>query len=322
MKLDIIIPCFNEEASLPSTISSITEYLAKLIDRRIVSAGSQITFVDDGSRDGTWSIVQCASREHTLISGIKLSRNQGHQNALLAGLLTVDGDVVVSLDADLQDDMHVIEDMIVASDSGFDIVVGARFDRPDDSFFKRASSRVFYWSMPVLGVESVSGHADFRLMTRRAIEALRNFPEVNLFLRGLVPLLGFRTKIVQYKRLPRQHGTTKYSLNKMFALGIDGVTSFSVVPLQFIGVLGLVIFLGTTVVSAWAAWTRFFTDSAVPGWASTVLPLYFLGGVQLLGTGVLGVYLGKIYQEVKRRPRYIIEQTIGFKPGGGRENNN
>ena len=313
MKLHLVIPCFNEEASLPTTISRLTEYLDELIDRRIVAPGSQITFVDDGSSDATWSIIECASSGNAFVSGIKLSRNRGHQSALLAGLLTVDGDIVASLDADLQDDVSVIEEMIAAATSGYDIVVGVRVDRSSDSIFKRTTARLFYRLLPVLGVQSVPGHADYRLMTRRAIEALRQYPEVNLFLRGLVPLIGFRTKTVQYRRLPRLQGTTKYSLRKMIALAIEAVTSFSTVPLQFVGILGLVIFLGTMAVSAWAAWIRIFTDSAVPGWASTVLPLYFLGGVQLLGIGVLGVYLGKIYQEVKRRPRYIVEQTIGLE---------
>jgi glycosyltransferase involved in cell wall biosynthesis len=316
MKLHLVIPCFNEEASLPTTISRLTEYLGELISRRIVAPGSQITFVDDGSSDGSWSLIERASSDSS-ISGIKLSRNQGHQSALLAGLLTVDGDIVVSLDADLQDDVSVIEEMIAAAVSGYDIVVGVRVDRSSDSIFKRTTARLFYWLLPVLGVQSVPGHADYRLMTRRGIEALRQYPEVNLFLRGLVPLIGFRTKTVQYRRLPRLQGATKYSLRKMIALAIEAVTSFSTVPLQFIGILGLVIFLGTMAVSAWAAWIRIFTDSAVPGWASTVLPLYFLGGVQLLGIGVLGVYLGKIYQEVKRRPRYIVEQTIGIEADAG-----
>lgn len=302
---------------IPLFISRLTEYLGDLIGRRIVAPGSQITFVDDGSSDGTWSIIERASYGNSSISGIKLSRNQGHQSALLAGLLTVDGDIVVSLDADLQDDVNVIEEMIAAAASGYGIVVGVRVDRPNDSIFKRTTASFFYWMLPVLGVQSVPGHADYRLMSRRAIEALRQFPEVNLFLRGLVPLIGFRTKTLQYRRLPRLQGATKYSLRKMIALAIEAVTSFSTVPLQFIGVLGLMIFLGTMAVSAWAAWVRIFTDGAVPGWASIVLPLYFLGGVQLLGIGVLGVYLGKIYQEVKRRPRYIVEQTIGLEAGVG-----
>lgn len=313
MKLLLVIPCFNEEASLPTTISRLTDYLNELLDRRIVASDSQIAFVDDGSSDATWSIIESASSANAAIAGIKLSRNRGHQSALLAGLLTVDADVVVSLDADLQDDVNVIEEMIAAAVSGYDVVVGVRVDRSSDTVFKRTSARLFYWLLPLLGVQSVPGHADYRLMTRRAIEALRQFPEVNLFLRGMVPLIGFRTKTVQYRRLPRLQGATKYSLRKMIALAIEAVTSFSTVPLQFIGALGLVIFVGTMAVSVWAAWTRIFTDTAVPGWASTVLPLYFLGGVQLLGIGVLGVYLGKIYQEVKRRPRYIVEQTIGLE---------
>ncbi len=317
MKLHLVIPCFNEGASLPATISRLTQYLGELIGRRVVAPGSQMTFVDDGSSDGTWSIIESASSRNSFISGIKLSRNQGHQSALLAGLLTVDGDIVVSLDADLQDDVSVIEEMIAAAVSGYDVVVGVRVDRSSDSIFKRMTARLFYRLLPVLGVQAVPGHADYRLMSRRAIEALRQYPEVNLFLRGLVPLIGFQTKAVQYRRLPRLQGATKYSLRKMIALAIEAVTSFSIVPLQFIGLLGLVIFLGTIAVSVWAAWIRIFTDSAVPGWASIVLPLYLLGGVQLLGIGVLGVYLGKIYQEVKRRPRYIVEQTIGLAPVSG-----
>ena len=243
--------------------------------------------------------------------GVKLSRNRGHQNALLAGLLSADGDAVVSIDADLQDDVAVIEQMVDEYRRGIDIVFGVRKRRDTDTFFKRATARAFYGLMGWLGAGSVSDHADFRLMSRRAIEALGQFREVNLFLRGIVPLLGFRTAVVEYDRGERFAGESKYPLKKMLAFALEGVTSFSVVPLRLITLIGFSVFALTVAMTLWVLWVRVFTDEAVPGWASTVLPLYFVGGVQILCLGVIGEYLGKIYAEVKARPRYFIDQFSG-----------
>jgi glycosyltransferase involved in cell wall biosynthesis len=266
--------------------------------------------VDDGSKDGTWNLIEELANRKDGISGIKLSKNRGHQNALMAGLFTMDGDALVSIDADLQDDINVIEKMVAEFHNGVDIVYGVRKRRETDSFFKRISAELFYKFLSLLGAESINNHADYRLMSRRAIESLKGFKEVNLYLRGIIPLLGFRSSVVHYDRLERFAGTSKYPLKKMIALALDGVTSFSVSPLRFIMFIGFTVFLGTVFVMIWIVWTRFFSDRAVPGWASTVLPMFFLGGVQILCIGVIGEYLGKIYGEVKGRPRYIIEKVI------------
>lgn len=252
------------------------------------------------------------------VSGIKLSRNRGHQNALLAGLFTVEGDVVVTIDADLQDDPEVIEQMVDASHNGTDIVYGVRRGREVDNVFKRVSAKAFYGLMKLLGAESVDNHADFRLMSRRAVENLKGFREVNLFLRGIVPLIGFCSEIVYYDRKERLAGQTKYSLRKMLSLAMDAITSFSVVPLKIITFIGFSVFLISAVMTAWALWIRLFTDTAFPGWASTVLPVYFIGGIQILCIGIIGEYIGKIYGEVKGRPRYIIEKTINVSESADR----
>jgi glycosyltransferase involved in cell wall biosynthesis len=309
-RVSLVIPCFNEEAVLPETMNRLGDLLATLTDAGKVAPTSRIVFVDDGSRDDTWSIIEQSSKRDGRITGIKLSRNQGHQNALLAGLFTADGDVLISLDADLQDDIRAIPKMIDEYDRGCDIVYGVRSDRSNDGRFKRATARCFYGLMRWLGAESVSNHADFRLMSRRAIEALKLFGEVNLFLRGIVPLVGFRSAIVTYERQARFAGTTKYPFAKMLALALEAITSFSVVPLRLITLIGFFVFSFSAMMVAWTLWVRFFTNEAVPGWTSTTLPIYLLGGLQILCLGVIGEYLGKLYQEAKRRPRYIIERCL------------
>jgi glycosyltransferase involved in cell wall biosynthesis len=304
------VPCYNEQEVLPETAERLLALRQLLIKRGAIEDTSRICFVDDGSKDGTWNLIEELANRKDGISGIKLSKNRGHQNALMAGLFTMDGDALVSIDADLQDDINVIEKMVAEFHNGVDIVYGVRKRRETDSFFKRISAELFYKFLSLLGAESMNNHADYRLMSRRAIESLKGFKEVNLYLRGIIPLLGFRSSVVHYDRLERFAGTSKYPLKKMIALALDGVTSFSVSPLRFIMFIGFTVFLGTVFVMIWIVWTRFFSDRAVPGWASTVLPMFFLGGVQILCIGVIGEYLGKIYGEVKGRPRYIIEKVI------------
>lgn len=311
MKLAVVVPCFNEEAVLPQTARALTAVLERLAQAGAIARDSRVYFVDDGSTDATWEIVERLHAADARCCGIKLSCNRGHQNALLAGLFAAEGDAIVSIDADLQDDVEAIADMVEQARAGADVVFGVRAQRAHDSAFKRLTAKLFYRLLAALGVRVVLDHADFRLMTRRAVEALRAYPEVNLYLRGIVPLLGFRTARVQYARGARVAGESKYPLRRMISLGLQGVTSFSAAPLRLITALGFLVSLGSLALVLWAIWIRLFTDDAVPGWASTVVPIYFLGGVQLLCIGIIGEYLAKTYVEVKRRPRFIIERTLG-----------
>lgn len=309
-QLTIVVPCFNEEDVLPETAQRLRSLLDRLQRGRRIAAGSRIVFIDDGSRDRTWELIEQLSRDDERMGGIKLSRNRGHQNALLAGLFTVEGDVLVSVDADLQDDVEVIEEMLSQHARGMNVVYGVRNDRSSDGLFKRASALGFYRMLHALGVESVYNHADFRLLSRCAVDALKDFREVNLFLRGIVPLIGFKSSVVYYTRTERVAGVSKYPLRKMMALALDAVTSFSVVPLRLISALGVLVFLFSIGMGAWTLWIKLFSHRAVPGWTSTLLPIYLLGGLQILCVGILGEYLGKVYQETKRRPRYIIEKVL------------
>ena len=311
MQLQIVVPCYNEQEVLPEAVAQFDALLQRLVDAGKVSADSGVTFVDDGSRDATWRLIEQASAARPRVGGLRLSRNRGHQNAVLAGLLTVAGDAIVTIDADLQDDLDAIERMVDECRAGCDIVYGVRASRASDTFFKRESALAFYRLLAAFGVELVHNHADFRLMSRRAVEALRQFREVNLYLRGIVPLIGMRTTSVAYDRKPRLAGESKYPLGKMLRLATQAITSFSTVPLQLISLLGFLVFAGAMALAAWVLWVSLATDRAVPGWASTVLPLIFLGGVQLLCLGVVGAYLSKIYAEVKARPRYLIDQAVG-----------
>jgi len=309
-QLAIVVPCFNEEEVLPETARRLGALLERLRQAGQIGADSRITFIDDGSRDGTWELIEGLSQVDSRIGGIKLSRNRGHQNALIAGLFTVEGDVIVSVDADLQDDIEIIAEMVQQHAKGAQVVYGVRDNRTSDGLFKRASAQGFYRMIHALGVESVYNHADFRLLSRRAVDALKDFREVNLFLRGIVPLIGFKSSVVYYTRTERLAGVSKYPLRKMLALALDAVTSFSVVPLRFISALGFLVFLFSAGMGAWTLWVRLFTERAVPGWTSTLLPIYLLGGLQILCIGILGEYLGKVYQETKQRPRYIIEKVL------------
>ena len=267
-------------------------------------------FVDDGSKDRTWPLIEQLATVDPHITGIKLSRNRGHQNALTAGLFTADGDAIISIDADLQDDVNAIESMVDRFIAGADIVYGVRKRRESDTALKRLTAEWFYRMISALGAESIYNHADYRLMSRRVVECLKQYSEVNLYLRGIVPLIGFKSEIVYYDRTERFAGESKYPLRKMIALALDAVTSFSVVPLRIITYTGFLIFIASMMVTLWALWVRLFTEDAVPGWASTVLPMYFLGGIQIFCIGMLGEYLGKTYAEVKSRPRFFLEKTI------------
>jgi glycosyltransferase involved in cell wall biosynthesis len=311
-KLGIIVPCHNEDQLLRETTRQLLNVLDRLIESGNISSDSRIYYIDDGSTDSTWDLVETLGNETGRIAGIKLSRNIGHQNALLAGLFTIDADATVSIDADMQDDAAAIDQMVEQYIQGADIVYGVRDDRTTDTLFKRTTAQVFYRLMAFLGVDIVYNHADYRLMSRRAVEALKEFQEVNLFLRGIVPLIGFRSAVVYYKRSERFAGDTKYSLRKMLSLALEGVTSFSVTPLRIITSLGLLIFAFSMLMSLYVFSIKIFTNTAVPGWASTVLPIYLLGGIQIFCIGIIGEYIGRIYREVKARPRYIIEKFINL----------
>lgn len=313
MKLGIVIPCYNEEEVLPETSRRMISLMDRLVSMGKISADSKIFFVDDGSTDRTWALIDEFAAANPYIAGIKLSRNRGHQNALIAGLFAAQGDAIVSIDADLQDDINAIEEMVDRFHSGAEVVYGVRKRRETDTAFKRMTAEGFYKLISVLGAESVSNHSDFRLMSRRAIECLKQYAEVNLFLRGIVPLIGFKWEIVYYHRAKRVAGESKYPLRKMIGLALDAITSFSVVPLRMVTFAGFIIFVGSMLVTLWALWVRIFTDAALPGWASVVLPMYFLGGIQILCIGMLGEYVGKTYAEVKSRPRYFIEKTVSVE---------
>lgn len=308
--LNLIVPCYNEQEVLPETCRQLLGMLDRLQARGTADARSSITFVDDGSRDRTWQLIDELHRSDARVHGFKLSCNRGHQNALLAGLLSAQGDILVSLDADLQDDIEAIPRMIEAYAAGADIVYGVRVRRDTDTVFKRVTARGYYALLRRFGVNVLPDHADFRLMSRRAVDALRDFREVNLFLRGIIPMLGFHTAVVHYDRLTRFAGESKYPVRKMLALALDGIFSFSTVPLQWITVMGAVLSTVSVGIGLWAVIVRLFTDRAVPGWASTVIPMYFLGGLQLLALGIIGGYLSRVYAETKQRPRFIIERVL------------
>lgn len=308
--ISIVVPCYNEEAVLPETTRQLLDLLQQLGMEEKITPNSRVYYVDDGSRDRTWELIESLTEKHDCIHGIKLSRNRGHQNALLAGLLTAEGDMIISVDADMQDDISAIRQMIEYYVTGYDIVYGIRDSRKTDSFFKRFTAEIYYSLLNMMGVEVIYNHADYRLMSRQVIEALREFSEVNLFLRGIIPQLGFSYALVYYDRAARHAGESKYPFRKMLSFAWQGITSFSNFPLRFITGLGLLVSLVSFLITVWAIWVRLFTHNAIPGWASTVLPIYFIGGIQLLCLGVMGEYLAKIYTETKRRPRYIIEKII------------
>lgn len=309
-RLGIVVPCYNEEAVLPETSARLLDLLDRLSSSGLVARNSALYFVDDGSKDRTWTMIEQLAGQDDRVHGIKLSRNRGHQNALLAGLLGAEGDALVSIDADLQDDVSVIENMVLKHLEGAEIVYGVRKSRTTDSRFKRGTAQFYYKLLSAMGVDIVPDHADFRLMGRRALECLGDYAEINLFLRGLIPLIGFSSDTVFYDRAERYAGESKYPLRRMLALAVDGITSFSVMPLRFISVLGLLVCFFSVLMVLWVLYGKFFLNTVLPGWASSVLPIYFLGGVQLLSLGILGEYVAKIYMEAKRRPRYFIERVV------------
>jgi glycosyltransferase involved in cell wall biosynthesis len=308
--LSIVVPCYNEEEVLPEAARQLEALLQEMIETGIVAPDSRVTFVDDGSSDGTWAIIQDLHQRSPRVRGVKLSRNRGHQHALLAGILTVVGDIVVSVDADLQDDLDVMKKMVLAHGAGADIVLGVRESRSIDTPFKRITAQGYYRFLRWMNVDVVYNHADYRLLSRRAIEALRGYQETNLFLRGLVMHLGFKTTIVTYTRAARVAGESKYPLRKMIALALEGVTAFSTMPLRYITLLGFLVSLFSFLLGLWALINAVFFKNVIPGWASTVIPIYLLCGVQMICLGVMGEYIGKIYLETKRRPRFIIETAL------------
>lgn len=305
----LVIPCYNEEAVLPETVKRLTAKMNSMKEAGRADQQSRILLVDDGSHDKTWEMIDGYSAENELISGIKLAHNRGHQNALLAGLMTAREycDCAISLDADLQDDIAVLDQFVDRFTEGCDVVYGVRNKRETDSLFKRTTAQGFYKFMHVLGVDLVYDHADYRLMSRRALDALSEYKETNLFLRGMVPLIGYRSDYVYYDRHERFAGESKYPLKKMLSLAIDGITSFSVKPLKMISTFGVIVSL-LSVIGLIYAIVSYFTGNAVAGWTAIICSIWLLGGIQLLCIGVVGEYIGKIYSEVKARPRYKIEE--------------
>ncbi len=310
-RLYLVVPCYNEEEVLRETAKRLLEKINKMINQGQVSKESKILFVNDGSKDRTWDIIEELYNSNSIFSGVNLSRNRGHQNALLAGLMVAKkyADMVISLDADLQDDIDVIEKFVDEYYSGSDIVYGVRSSRETDTFFKRTTALGFYKFMDKLGVNVVYNHADYRLMSKRALEGLAEFKEVNLFLRGIVPLIGYKHSIVEYERHERFAGESKYPLKKMLAFAIDGITSFSVKPIRLISVLGFSIFFISLIALIYSLVVKLLGKTEV-GWTSIVISIWMLGGIQLLSLGVIGEYIGKIYNETKARPRYIIKDKL------------
>ena len=309
-EVTVVVPCYNEEDVLPETAKRLDRLLAELIDDARIADQSSVCFVDDGSIDRTWSFVEELHNSSERFGGIKLSRNRGHQNALMTGLLAARGDVLISIDADLQDDVGAISEMLRAASAGADIVYGVRSSRDTDTWTKRVTARLYYRLLRLLGVDIVFDHADFRLMTRRAVEALREYEETNVFLRALIPLLGFRTAIVTYKRADRFAGASKYPVGKMLALALEGVTSFSNRPLRMVTILGFFVSILASILVVWAIIASVVLKETIPGWASTVIPIYLICGVQLFCVGIIGEYIGKIYLETKRRPRSHIAERL------------
>ena len=308
----IVIPCYNEEEVLPETAKRLSAIMQKLIDDNNISEKSKIVFVDDGSKDNTWTMIEKFNSENSaLFSGIKLSGNRGHQNALLCGLLTLKDhfDAVISIDADLQDDIDIISKMTEKYRAGYEIVYGVRQNRKKDSFFKRATAQSFYKLLHFLGANVVYNHADFRLMGKNSLEALSEYGEVNLFLRGIVPLLGYKTCIEYYTRTERFAGESKYPLSKMLKLALEGITSFSIKPIRFVTFLGVLLFTVSIAMIIYF-FIRYFSGHTISGWASIVCSLWGIGGLILLSVGIVGEYIGKIYLESKHRPRYHIERNL------------
>ncbi len=311
-KLAIVVPCYNEQEVLADTAGKLNALLGDLINEGRVSNDSFILFVDDGSRDETWKLISDCAHDNGPVQGLKLAGNVGHQNALLAGLMTVkdEVDAAISIDADLQDDISVIKEMLIKYSDGCEIVYGVRSSRKSDTFFKRFTAESFYRFMRRMGAKTVFNHADFRLMGSKALEALSGYKERNLFLRGIVSSMGFKSDCVYYERRERTAGVSKYPLRKMISFAFDGITSFSIKPMSFIMGSGVFLMICAVTFAIYALYS-YVTGNVVDGWTSIVLSLWFIGGLVLFSIGVVGQYIGKIYLEVKERPRYIIESRVG-----------
>ncbi len=307
----MVIPCYNEQEVLPETSKRLKEKFHNLIEQKAIAPESRIVFVNDGSRDTTWELITKLHEEDKLFQGINLSRNRGHQNALLSGLMTVKDicDVAISMDADLQDDINAIDEMLVKYKEGAEIVFGVRSKRETDTFFKRFTAESYYKLMSKMGADTVYNHADFRLMSSRALDHLAEFGEVNLFLRGIVPMIGLKTDIVYYERSERFAGESKYPLFKMLSFAFEGITSLSTKPIRVIAELGVFIFVVSIIVLIYSL-VRYFTGHTIPGWTTTVLSVWAIGGLTMISLGVIGEYIGKIYLETKNRPRYIISDYL------------
>lgn len=309
--LYIVVPCYNEEEVLIETSNRLNLKMRDLIERNLVSKKSKVMFVDDGSKDKTWDIISELHNDNDLFVGLRLSRNKGHQNALLAGLMTAKdkADIVISMDADLQDDIDAIDRFIDEYHKGNDIVYGVRSTRKKDKFFKRFTAECFYKFMKNMGVDIVFNHADYRLMSKRSLDALEDFEEVNLFLRGIVPLIGYKSSTVTYERNERFAGQSKYPLKKMIFFALDGITSFSVKPIRMIFSIGLIMFVISLIIMVYSL-IRHIGGNTVSGWTFIAISIWMIAGVQMLSLGVIGEYIGKIYNETKRRPRFIIAEEL------------
>lgn len=310
-RLYVVIPCYNEEEVLPETAKRIKSKMTELIGNGSIDADSRVCFVNDGSKDKTWEIIKQLHTEDKLFSGINLSRNRGHQNALLAGLMTTmdNADMIISMDADLQDDINAMDEMIKKYHDGCDVVYGVRSSRKKDTFFKKKTAEGFYKMMNRMGVKTVFNHADYRLLSKRALDGLAGFKEVNLFLRGIVPMVGFKSDVVYYERGERFAGESKYPLSKMLSFAVEGVTSLSVKPIRYITGLGFFVFLFSVIMLIYS-FIRHFMGETIQGWTTLMVSIWATGGLILFSLGVVGEYVGKIYLETKGRPRFIIEEFL------------
>ena len=312
IKLGIIIPCYNEEEGLDETTTQLTHLLEEMIKNKEISPESFVCYVDDGSQDNTWRIIEKTQQNNPHFKGLKLSRNFGHQNALIAGLMQFkeDADGLISMDADLQDDIQLVHDFVAKYKEGYEVIYGVRDDRSTDTAFKRNTAGFFYKFQKWMGIEAVANHADYRFLSHKALHALADFKEINLFLRGIVPLLGFRSTSLYYKRHERFAGETKYPLKKMLFFALDGIASFSVMPLRLITLIGFILFTLSMFGILWVAIEKIFLGNAIQGWASTMASIYFIGGIQIMALGIIGEYVGRNFQQSKNRPRYIVEKEI------------
>lgn len=310
-RLGIVVPCYNEEAVLPEAVIRLGDVLNDLITDHLIAPNSFVLFVDDGSKDRTWGFIETYHAKHSYVYGLKLAHNVGHQNALLSGLLFAkrDADAIVSIDADLQDDVNAIRTFVEKFREGYEIVYGVRDDRTSDTWFKRTTAQSFYKMMRLMGVDIVYNHADYRLMSKRAVEHLGEYKETNLFLRGVVPLIGLSSTQVTYRRQERFAGESKYPLRKMLGFAIDGITSFSIQPIRMVTAAGFIFFALSLLVALYTLIAK-LTGEAVAGWTSIVMSVWFIGGIQMMCTGLVGEYIGKIYKEVKARPKYFVEKQL------------